>query len=463
MSNVIFLHQPHVPRVPKTAEGTLGLYVIDFGFEREVPVSGGDRTLKSGIKVSDDPQPHAKKSKVDEIHESSGQGGKESAGGGQSTHKQYSGKQVQNYWSAPPKLDSGSHEKTKFMADAQKAYRCHKGDNDNEKVHIPDTLESSESDSESFTIKVQKLTGIDDGQSKCTEKGQSSNQVWFVNDSIMDINPNVVTKELTSGFSLPDKAMEISQSQDFYNKNTTGKSDCTVVGDAALQSPEIFIPDDTIINTQESMGADLVIDNNVPENMMVDGDKDGAPGIQNAGVFHPEERRRSERLKKDTNLHCMDKAEKVAKKINLEGNSSNTNSFSVLPVEEIVDISANMGIAIRDDDFTTFDLLKTLESARNDLYFKENETKQTSQTESVESSPKQDELLQLEWLHEETSETEDFILVESRKKRRQNKKNIKISPLNKKKQQDQENPGLPRKRGRPPKSKPPINQKEKKK
>lgn len=43
-----------VTRVPRTAEGALGMYVIDFEFEREVPGEGAERVLKSGIKVIDD-------------------------------------------------------------------------------------------------------------------------------------------------------------------------------------------------------------------------------------------------------------------------------------------------------------------------------------------------------------------------------------------------------------------------
>lgn len=41
-------------KVPRTVEGTLGMHIIDFGFEREVPDGGGDKVLKIGIKVSDE-------------------------------------------------------------------------------------------------------------------------------------------------------------------------------------------------------------------------------------------------------------------------------------------------------------------------------------------------------------------------------------------------------------------------
>jgi hypothetical protein len=59
----------NVARVPKVAESTLGMYLIDFGFEREVLYDGGERIMRSGIKVSEDAQPPLKKSKADHLSE----------------------------------------------------------------------------------------------------------------------------------------------------------------------------------------------------------------------------------------------------------------------------------------------------------------------------------------------------------------------------------------------------------
>jgi len=54
-----------VSKVPKTTEGTLGLYIVDFEFEREIPDGKGERLLmKSGIKVGEDAQPPQKSPKV---------------------------------------------------------------------------------------------------------------------------------------------------------------------------------------------------------------------------------------------------------------------------------------------------------------------------------------------------------------------------------------------------------------
>lgn len=198
----------------------------------------------------------------------------------QTSQKYSSGKQVQCYWSAPPKLDNRSHEQSKIMADAQKANRGNRNDSDNEKVHIPDTLESSDSDNDSFTIKVHKLTGMDDDQSKHIEKGQSSKQVWFVHDSIMDMDPKAIPNTTTSEISLPDKSMDLIQSDATANKTTTEKANGTSVEGATSLSPEIFIPDDNIINTQESVGAEMEVDNRSIKNLMEDGDKGDVPSSQ---------------------------------------------------------------------------------------------------------------------------------------------------------------------------------------
>ena len=52
-------------KVPSIAKGTLGLYLHDFIFEREVPEEDSMKTLKSGIKVNEK-EPPQKKYKADD-------------------------------------------------------------------------------------------------------------------------------------------------------------------------------------------------------------------------------------------------------------------------------------------------------------------------------------------------------------------------------------------------------------
>jgi hypothetical protein len=95
-------------------------------------------------------------------------------------------------------------------------------------------------------------------------------------------------------------------------------------------------------------------------------------------------RRRSERLKKDSNLTTKEKIEKAAQINNLEGNSTRANSFSVLSVEDIINVSSDMGIVLDDKDFDTFDLLKQLECARNELFLKQADKNAQAQPETGE-------------------------------------------------------------------------------
>lgn len=219
--------------------------VIDFGFERELPMIGGEKVLSSGIKVSDE-RPN-KKSKAD--HPSSQRqvigGSEEDNSKCDQTKDNDDGKQKQQvYWSAPPNIDFKRKSQTKMMADAQKSYNSPSCEADNEKVHIPETFEDSDSNSDSFGLKVQMLTGMGDaGQSTSRKECEGANkQLWFVETQFQD---NVI-KKIQEGADdgLPgNTAMEMDEvkTDDTSLNITTGNT----------LSPEIFLSDDAIINTRE--------------------------------------------------------------------------------------------------------------------------------------------------------------------------------------------------------------------
>lgn len=122
-----------------------------------------------------------------------------------------------------------------------------------------------------------------------------------------------------------------------------------IVGDSQVCKQPAIMEVVELISDDEANGGITNVKNEVEDNMI-------------------QERRRSDRLKKDTAVTTVEKIEKVAKKRNLEGNSANSNVFSALPVDEIVQSAADMGVVVHNDDLETFDLLKTLELARDDLY-----------------------------------------------------------------------------------------------
>jgi hypothetical protein len=275
------------------------MYVIDFEFEREVPDDGGERVLRSGIKVSEDHQPPDKKSKADMIPEKRGSNEDDTVAVHNSRLSQSTGKQVSSeVWSAPPKINYKSRSQIKLMANAQKAYKNSQIEDNGGRVHIPETFEDSDSDSDSFTQKIAMLTDDEVGQSSKQGGLGAGKQVWFVEtESLdkMDVDFPVSKRAFDcSGGGLPssDKLLDVSEvipidtSADLATGAKESKS-------AMSLSPEIFIPDDHIVNTQESVGIDEMQDNaDVSALIPMNNNSKSSQQVP--------EKRRSERLKKDT-------------------------------------------------------------------------------------------------------------------------------------------------------------------
>lgn len=116
-------------------------------------------------------------------------------------------------------------------------------------------------------------------------------------------------------------------------------ADDVVVPPIISMSLEIFIHDDTIINTQGS--ANMEGDDSKMVNGQNDEDKNPRPNdmIPEVVEIPPSPSRKSDRLKKTTALTTMEKNQKMAKKRNIEGNPSCSDSFSVLTINEVVNIS----------------------------------------------------------------------------------------------------------------------------
>jgi hypothetical protein len=74
------------------------------------------------------------------------------------------------------------------MSDRQKSYKKRCNDDDGKKVHIPETLEDSDSDSDSFAQKLASLAGMDGvGQTSKNDQEYNSKQIWFMNET-SDVN-----------------------------------------------------------------------------------------------------------------------------------------------------------------------------------------------------------------------------------------------------------------------------------
>lgn len=245
-----------------------------------------------------------------------------------------------------------------------------------------------------------------------------SKQIWTMLNGTPQINSERLLIHEKKAVDVEEliSLKDVVKNPEQKNKMDDQVMDSKVAG--ATVSPEVFCTDDAIVNTQESAQGE--VDGTDPRGVVQDGEdtkvdyldgktnKDGGiesdtmikdnGGDGEGGLISEEkmtmmpdklkavvvrdggteavgpevqDRRRSDRLKKTTSLSTMEKNAKMAMKINLEGNSSCSNSFAALPIEDIVSMSHSMGVNIENDSFETFNLLKNLEQARGDLYKKQ--------------------------------------------------------------------------------------------
>lgn len=92
--------------------------------------------------------------------------------------------------------------------------------------------------------------------------------------------------------------------------------------------------------------------------------------------------------------------------------------------------------------------MREIETARLNLFNKHQKANSNVQINEINNENASPNNLQLECLQEETSEPEEFTIVLSRKKRREAKKSLRFSPSIRKGKKVQEDPGLPKKKGR---------------
>jgi hypothetical protein len=223
----------------------------------------------------------------------------------------------------------------------------------NEKVHIPDTFEDSEADSESLSEKLRSIDAYNDGTLGSNSKGgQDDQHIWHMEvEEATGYTSNVINEELMQQSKGRDKDANSVMQQ--------------------LPSSQVLHDEDAgnVINSQES-----VITDDGGEKDGVMGDKmlvDKTSSEDDKGKEDQPECRRSERLKKDVLLTTMEKNDAMARKRNLEGNSKIPRNLSDVDNSILNSLAKNMGVVIQNENFATFDVLKDLESARNCLYAKQ--------------------------------------------------------------------------------------------
>jgi hypothetical protein len=122
----------------------------------------------------------------------------------------------------------------------------------------------------------------------------------------------------------------------------------------------------------------------------------------------------STRLQDTAMEDIREKAENITRKRNLEGNntSTDTNSFASLSNSEIVVHASMMGVKIPDNNFSSIDLLRELECARENIDNKHMHSV-TDVPLFIKNNVGETTPLSMGWADENEGNDEDFILVES--------------------------------------------------
>lgn len=232
-----------ITKVPRTAESTLGLYLKDFHFEREVEIDGSERTLNSGIKVTegDQPPPH-KKYKADDNNGKwlDNKGGQSSSKlNTMGADKEYGKQQkVMITTSAPSKLENRTTVK------GDKTYQKHgKGTDEEGKVYIPETFYDSDSNSD-FVDKIKSLEGFGDIGQGCSKKNGDgeSHQIWCMNTTPnVDITQTICSTKQSQGKACAQEVveMQVDTGMECHNNPT-----------------ELDLFEEAIVHTQESAAAE---------------------------------------------------------------------------------------------------------------------------------------------------------------------------------------------------------------
>jgi len=319
-------------------------------------------------------------------------------GAGQSNSHSQSNKMVT---SAPPKFGRGNFMGNNLMSDAQKISILQVGNDDRDKIQIPDNFEDSDTESETFGEKLKRIDAYGDSGQGCSKNKEEevNRQVWiFENEQVNGDPRNTSLGQMKEG-----------------DKNTNGSTDqglITVNTDpiSVTESLEVFLPDDQIINTLGSVNVEeerpqelfqaIEVDTslNKPEDQQHDKrvsdklideesrQKRTQPMKINVSLNKPKDQhqeRRSDRLKKDITMTTQEKNEFIAKKRNLEGTSISTSMFSDLSHSSMHNLSKQMGVVIEDDNGNSFDLLKEIETVRFNLFNKQQRAKTNVQIKEI--------------------------------------------------------------------------------
>jgi hypothetical protein len=346
-----------VSKVPEVAEGSIGLYLYDFFFERE-------------IVLGEYKEAHA----VNVFAEKGGQ-------------------------SSPKKLQQGESSNKGPAQSAPQPKSPMVGQKSNSK-QVSITLDRLLSGSQSVPTKLGGGSVKKIGQDICdNEKG---NTMRFVEKDLNLLDPN------------EDRVQGLSGA-DFNTSEDDLLSDDTQ-GSQTVQQPSNEVHKVGLSRCSNSLG---LLETN-SEQAIDDGEKEVSNEDKIAKVNSEQQKipdtRFSERVQAQLEKKELTQMANP-KKRSLSGTNLNSyNSFAALDNEKIAEIACDMGVDISFANFDSIDIMKDLEAARHSLKNVEISKLDPNESNVQVLGENGDELPLLEWIDED-SEEEQFVLVQSTKKK----------------------------------------------
>uniref|UniRef100_A0A804PM44 Uncharacterized protein n=1 Tax=Zea mays TaxID=4577 RepID=A0A804PM44_MAIZE len=275
--------------VPGVVEGSLGLFLYDFFFEREIHSEEDEQFLETGIRIDDSNQKVAKRYKYEGKMQKDKKVDYGNLEDGNIKQHDECNRKSQSYTYQMQGLDKNVSKGKNVGAEegkTGKSYSSCSGEEKN-KVHITDSKEDDDSDLLGEELMAMKNRG----------SGSNSHTMWNIQaDSLDNLNSRSVSQTKTS------KCSAIIEELDTNEKGVDN-------------SEELFsgTQGSSIVNVSQEEGEDLS-----DQRKKIDG-----------VIFHEDNqkfmpspipvRRVSERLKKDMGIRIEEKNRRMAVKRNLEG------------------------------------------------------------------------------------------------------------------------------------------------
>lgn len=326
--------------VPCTVESSLGLFIYDFHFEREIQEEDPHDNRGSGIKIDDQDQNNAKRTKFEGNPWSEGKNkGKTQEGYNNNQQKGKNDQPMQHrYMKAPPAPPAEKN-----------MWNLNKGKDIIQDISTEENLTK-------------------EGRVQITDSEEEDTSD-LLGEELFAAGMNIGMYDTHKKWDTGEKDEDANERATYDKKETTKKGN-VVIEEIVDEFKDEEEKNEILVSTQDSgimLGSQEEVDQKeeAEKDMMNPKNKKHA---EEKMCTKKEDRRVSERLKKDAGIRIEEKNRRIAAKRNLEGKFYATRQkvdFSSL--NDIADLAFKAGIKLKDDNLESIDLVKEMEIANECL------------------------------------------------------------------------------------------------